>query len=95
MAKTIVTLQPAGSHVTFSATLGARYRFELNWLTSYGYYVVTVYDDAGRRLIAGKSLHIGVNIMSRHVGFEGSLKLEGQPPTPYNLGKENQLVWER
>lgn len=95
MNRAIISLGKGSPNMTFSVTLGARYRFELNWLTSFGYYMVTVTDDAGRRIIAGKGLHVGVNIMSRHTGFDGTLKLEGQPPTPDNLGVENKLVWER
>lgn len=95
MNRTIVSVGNAAPNMTFSATLGSRYRFELNWLTSYGYYVVTVTDGAGQRLLAGKGLHVGVDIMGRLKGFEGTLRLEGQSPTPDNLGIENKLVWER
>lgn len=94
MAKTILALSPSGAHFSFTASLGQQYRFQLNWLTTYRYFVVTVTDGTGKRLTSGRGLHVGSNIMSECRGFSGTLKIEGSTPTPANLGVDNQLVWE-
>lgn len=95
MSRNIVSLQPSGSFVEFSCQLGSLYRFELDWNTSFSYFMVTIKNSNGERIIAGRGLHVGTNIMDGVRDFSGTLTIEGEKPTPENLGTSCKLVWER
>ena len=95
MSRSIVSLQPSGAFIDFSVNLGSVYMFRLDWNSLLEYFFITIRDSKGARIVAGRGLHVGVNIMDGIKGFNGTLILEGEKPTPENLGVTNKLVWER
>ena len=95
MSRSIVSLQPSGAFIEFSCQLGALYRFKLDWNTTHSFFMVSISDANGKKIVSCRGLHLGVNIMDGITSFNGTLKIEGEPPTPYNLGVSCKLIWER
>jgi hypothetical protein len=83
---------------TFSARLGANtLTIELQWMSRLDVFRVNILDALGVTLTAGRFLLPGVNLLAAMYPLTetvyGQLALEGDPPTPGNLGIANQLVW--
>lgn len=78
----------------FGVPLGGEYvRFELRWMTSYGYFTVDLRRADGTPIALGRALHPTVDLLSGlNVGL-GRLVLEGAPATINNLGQLNKLRW--
>ena len=83
---------------TFNASLGKNtLTLTLRWLTRYEVFAVSIFTAQGDTLTAGRFLLPGVDVLA---GLNppptidyGSLALEGDEPTPANLGINNMLVW--
>lgn len=83
---------------TFSARLGGNtLTLELQWMPRFEVFRVNVLSAAGATLTAGRFLVPGSNLLANLYPTSeityGSLKLEGDPATPDNLGVSNTLVW--
>lgn len=83
---------------TFNARLGANtLTIELQWMSRLEVFRATILTALGVTLTAGRFLLPGVDLLAGlypppKIAY-GSLKLEGDQPTPDNLGVTNQLVW--
>lgn len=83
---------------TFSAALGKNtILIELQWMSRLEVFRVNIKTAAGVMLTAGRYLLPDVDLLSGLYPpptiFYGSLVLEGNQPTPANLGIDNRLVW--
>lgn len=88
-----IPLENGQSHFRFRVNLGGTVvRVRVNWLTRYEYFTVDLSDDSGP-LISGRGLHPQVNLLEG-TGLGGSLYIEGDEPTPDNLGVNNKLRYE-
>ncbi|WP_059395634.1 phage baseplate plug family protein [Pseudomonas putida] len=82
----------------FTAQLGANtLTIELQWAVRLQVFQVNIRTASGAMLTAGRYLLPGVNLLAglyppSKVAY-GSLTLEGDQPTPTNLGIDNVLVW--
>jgi hypothetical protein len=83
---------------TFSARLGKNTLvIELQWMVRLEVFRVNILTPLGVTLTAGRFLLPGSGLLAGlypppQIAY-GSLKLEGDQPTPDNLGVANQLVW--
>ncbi|WP_282376304.1 hypothetical protein [Pseudomonas sp. PS01302] len=83
---------------TFSARLGKNtLTIELQWMAQLEVFRVNILTSLGVTLTAGRYLITGVDLLSGlypppQISY-GSLALEGDQPTPDNLGVANLLVW--
>jgi hypothetical protein len=83
---------------TFSARLGANsLTIELQWMARLEVFRVNILTALGATLTAGRILLPGVDLLAGlypppQISY-GSLTLEGDQPTPDNLGVANLLVW--
>lgn len=83
---------------TFSARLGKNtLTIELQWTAQLEVFQVNILTSLGVTLTAGRYLITGVDLLSGlypppQISY-GSLALEGDQPTPDNLGVANLLVW--
>lgn len=83
---------------TFSARLGKNtLTIELQWMTRLEVFRVNILTPLGVTLTAGRYLLPGSDLLanlypSPSIEY-GSLILEGDQPTPDNLGVTNLLVW--
>lgn len=83
---------------TLSASLGSNTLvLELQWMTRLEVFRVDISTAAGVVLTAGRFLLPGVDLLAGLYpppkAAYGSLALEGNQPTPDNLGIDNMLVW--
>lgn len=88
-----IPLPQGQAHLRFTIDLGVRLQVRLDWLTRWGYYHVELYREESL-LLAGRGLHPGVDLLSDLSLGVGSLYLDGEEPTPANLGEANTLVHE-
>jgi hypothetical protein len=83
---------------TFSARLGKNtLNIELQWMARLEVFRVNIRTSLGATLTAGRFLLPGVDLLAGlypppQISY-GSLALEGDQPTPDNLGVANLLVW--
>jgi hypothetical protein len=83
---------------TFSARLGANtLTIELQWMARLEVFRVNIQSALGVTLTSGRILLPGVDLLANlypppQISY-GSLALEGDQPTPDNLGVANLLVW--
>lgn len=83
---------------TFSARLGSNTLvIELQWMARLEVFRVNIATPLGVMLTAGRFLLPGSDLLAGlypppRISY-GSLTLEGDQPTPDNLGVTNQLVW--
>lgn len=93
--KVVVKALPAQ---TFSAPLGKNTLIiKMQWMVRLGAFRVNISTPLGVTLTAGRFLLPGSDLLAGlypppKIAY-GSLKLEGDQPTPDNLGVTNQLVW--
>lgn len=94
MATRTIPLKNGLAYQKFSVTLdGTLVTFRLQWLTQYGYFLVSLYS--GDTAIArGRGLHPGVNLLDGLNVDIGPIYLEGDAPTVSNLGVDNKLRYE-
>ena len=83
---------------TFSAALGDNtLTIELQWMVRLGVFRVNILTPLGATLTAGRYLLPDVDLLAGLYPPSdteyGSLVLEGEQPTPANLGITNTLVW--
>lgn len=83
---------------TFSARLGTKtLSIELQWMARLSVFRVNILTALGETLTDGRFLHPGVDLLAGLYPPPdtpyGSLTLEGEQPTPDNLGVDNILVW--
>ena len=97
MSRYKVTVQALPAQ-TFSARLGANsLTIELQWMARFEVFRVNILTALGVTLTAGRVLLPGVDLLAGlypppQISY-GSLTLEGDQPTPDNLGVANLLVW--
>lgn len=83
---------------TFSAPLGKNTLIiKMQWMVRLGVFRVNISTPLGVVLTAGRFLLPGSDLLAGlypppQIAY-GSLKIEGDQPTPDNLGVTNQLVW--
>ncbi|SEP57276.1 hypothetical protein SAMN03159444_00088 [Pseudomonas sp. NFACC02] len=83
---------------TFSAALGNNtLTIEIQWMSRFEVFRVNILSPQGALLTAGRYLLPDVDLLAglyppSDIDY-GSLMLEGEPPTPANLGITNTLVW--
>jgi hypothetical protein len=83
---------------TFSARLGSNtLAIELQWMARLEVFRVNILTALGVPLTSGRFLLPGVDLLAGlypppEINY-GSLTLEGEQPTPDNLGVANLLVW--
>lgn len=83
---------------TFTAALGSNtLTIELQWMARLEVFRVNILTALGVTLTAGRFLLPDVDLLAglyppSDVAY-GSLTLEGEQPTPDNLGVNNTLVW--
>ncbi|WP_223535278.1 phage baseplate plug protein [Pseudomonas sp. GL-B-16] len=83
---------------TFRATLGKNtLTIELQWMARLEVFRVNILTSLGVSLTAGRFLQPGSDLLAGlypppQIAY-GSLTLEGDQPTPDNLGVANLLVW--
>lgn len=97
MSRYQVELQPLPAQ-TFSAQLGGNtLTIELQWMTRLEVFRVNILASSGSTLTAGRFLLPEVDLLADlwpPPGIKyGALMLEGEQPTPSNLGIDNMLVW--
>ncbi|CPR20608.1 hypothetical protein JMY81_01130 [Brenneria goodwinii] len=68
-------------------------RFNVRWLTRYGYFVVDIRDTDNAPIALGRALHVGINLLAGLNTDIGKIVLEGETPTLANLGVTNNLNW--
>jgi hypothetical protein len=83
---------------TFSARLGKNtVTIQLQWMARLEVFRVNILTSAGAILTAGRFLQPGSDLLAGLYpppkNTYGSLILEGEQPTPDNLGVTNLLVW--
>jgi hypothetical protein len=82
----------------FNARLGTNtLAIELQWMAGLEVFRVNILTTLGVTLTAGRFLLPGVDLLAGlypppEINY-GSLTLEGEQPTPDNLGVANLLVW--
>lgn len=97
MSRYSVEVQPLPAQ-TFSAPLGPiTLTIELQWMVRLEVFGVNIFTPQGAALTLGRYLLPGVDLLKGlypppAVDY-GSLVLEGDMPTPSNLGINNTLVW--
>lgn len=83
---------------TFNARLGSNtLTIKLQWMARLEVFRVNIVNALGVPLTSGRFLLPGVDLLANlypppQVSY-GSLTIEGDQPTPDNLGVTNQLVW--
>lgn len=92
MSTRTIPLQPA-AHLSFRITLDdVSVKLRINWLTRFGYFVLDI-DADGERVVSGRGLHRGVNLLEG-TDIGGRLSVEGAEPTPDTLGDTAKLRYE-
>lgn len=90
----IIPLDPGHAHFRFRTTLdGVTLGFRFDWLTRWGYFHVTI-TRAGETLVAGRGLHPDIDLLEGLGLGIGRLYIDGEAPTPDNLGVTNTLRYE-
>lgn len=92
--KQIAQLPPGAAFLKFQIDLGTRsFTLRLCWSARYGLYNVDIYDGDDP-VTLGRALHPEVDLLhGLNLGL-GKLYLEGEAPTPENLGIANRLIHE-
>lgn len=86
---------PAGApFLKFQIDLsGVLVAIHLRWQARYDLYSVDIYDG-DKPITLGRALHPGIDLLhGLNLGL-GKLYLEGEEPTPSNLGIANKLIHE-
>ncbi|PHN61179.1 hypothetical protein AO268_03585 [Pseudomonas sp. ICMP 8385] len=97
MSRYKVTIQALPAQ-TLSARLGKNtLTIEMQWMTRNEVFRVNILNSLGATLTAGRYLLPDVDLLAGlypppEIDY-GSLTLEGDLPTPENLGIDNILVW--
>lgn len=97
MSRYGVHLQSLPAQTLTAALGGNTLTIELQWMARMGVFRVNILTAQEVMLTAGRYLQPGADLLSGLYPPPdtdyGSLILEGDEPTPDNLGVTNQLVW--
>ena len=90
-----IVLPYGKAHFTFSVELdGELINIRANWLTRYGYYIVTIEIPNQGIEVAGRSLHPNIDLLKDlQLTNLQSLFIKGDEPTPNNLGVTSNLYY--
>lgn len=87
-----IPVEPA-AHLSFRVTLNdVQVKLRINWLTRFKYFVYDL-DADGERIISGRGLHRGLNLLEG-TSVNGRLFVDGISPNPNTLGRESVLKYE-